>query len=264
MRRARGRRPRPRRCCAASGSTSAEKEVDVRVAACIGELRRNRVRAEPGRDPPASLIARSCASSVSRSSPYPDFASNVVVPARSIQPTCSASAAASTDSPAARVARTVERIPPPRACSSSYVAPPARSENSSTRSPAKHACVWQSTRPGIAESPRPSISSTSSSSDPRSRIGPTAAMRPPSQSTYASVVTVDVAQRRAAERRVGPGRATRPARGRGSAAAGIPRAELTLGAGDRRQVDARARARRRAPPRSPRRRGARRPSRDRS
>ena len=42
---------------------------------------------------------------------------------------------------AARVARTVERIPPPRACSSSYEAPPARSENSSTRSPAKHACV---------------------------------------------------------------------------------------------------------------------------
>ena len=32
--------------------------------------------------------------------------------------------------------------------------PPARSANSSTRSPAKQACVWQSTRPGIAQRPR--------------------------------------------------------------------------------------------------------------
>jgi len=42
---------------------------------------------------------------------------------------------------AARVAETVERIPPPAAWSSSYFAPPARSENSSTRSPPHAGCV---------------------------------------------------------------------------------------------------------------------------
>ena len=45
---------------------------------------------------------------------------------------------ASASGPAARVARTVARIPPPAACSSSYKAPPERRSNSSTRSPAKH------------------------------------------------------------------------------------------------------------------------------
>ena len=44
-------------------------------------------------------------------------------------------------------------MPPPAACSSSYVAPPARSENSSTRSPPNAGCVWQSTSPGHRAEP---------------------------------------------------------------------------------------------------------------
>ena len=45
------------------------------------------------------------------------------MPAASIQPRWRSTAAVSASSPAARVARTVERIPPPAAWSSSYVAP---------------------------------------------------------------------------------------------------------------------------------------------
>ena len=109
---------------AASGSTSPSRKS--RYASAPASANSGGTVCAPSHVgmPPASLNARSCASSVSRSSPYPDFASNVVVPARSIQPTCSASAAARPVSPAARVARTVERMPPPRAWSSSYDAPP--------------------------------------------------------------------------------------------------------------------------------------------
>src|SRR5438067_1475020 len=82
--------------------------------------------------------------------------------------------------PEARVARTVARMPPPAAWSSSYVAPAARRANSSARSPAKHRWVWQSTRPGTAARPRPSSSFTSVPSGRRSRILPSAATRPPS------------------------------------------------------------------------------------
>ena len=53
------------------------------------------------------------------------------------------------------------------------------------RSPAKHACVWQSMSPGTAQSPRASSSSTSPSIAPRSAIRPTSATRSPSQRTYA-------------------------------------------------------------------------------
>jgi len=60
-------------------------------------------------------ITRSIFSSVSWSSPYPDFASIVVVPPRSIQSRCRRAAASKSSSLAARVNRTVRRMPPPAA-----------------------------------------------------------------------------------------------------------------------------------------------------
>jgi hypothetical protein len=114
------------------------------------------------------------------------------------------------------VARTVERIPPLAHAALRRTAPAARSENSSTRSPAKHACVWQSTSPGIADSPRPSSSSTfSPAMAPRSRIARRQPTRPSSHSTYAfSTTSMSRSEPPRAAR--GSPRATRPARGRGS------------------------------------------------
>ena len=60
---------------------------------------------------------------MSWSSPYPLFPSNVVVPCASIASRCRTTICSSSSGPAARVARVVERIPPPAASSSSYVAP---------------------------------------------------------------------------------------------------------------------------------------------
>ena len=100
------------------------REHEVEVGVRIVELGRHGVRAEPRRHAPAARIARSDASSVSRSRPYPDFPSNGRRPVpRASSRGARARRRARPSSPAARVARTVERIPPPAAWSSSYVAP---------------------------------------------------------------------------------------------------------------------------------------------
>ena len=150
-------------------------------------------------------------------------------------------------SPAARVARTVERMPPPRAWSSSYDAPAARRENSSTRSPAKHACVWQSTRPGEAQRPWPSISSRC-----RRAASGRACARPPRSGR----------PRRARSRRASRRRRERRAAKRGPASGGrrdlseVPdqqRASRRHGAHDGRRIRTGGRARMHRPPRAPRR-----------
>ena len=98
----------------------------------------------------------------SRTSP-----SNVVVPARSIQPRCVRTASASARLAGGARRRDRRHDAAARRMQLLVRRPAARSANSSTRSPAKHACVWQSTRPGIAQRPRPSSSSTSPSSVPQ-------------------------------------------------------------------------------------------------
>src|SRR3954451_1736765 len=72
-------------------------------------------------------------------------------------------------------------MPPPAAAISSYDWPCARRSNSSTREPAQTACVWQSTRPGMALMPVASITvaaSTGSIARSTSSRGPTATIRP--------------------------------------------------------------------------------------
>ena len=155
--------------------------------------------------PPASATARSCASSVSWSSPYPDFASKVVVPACASSPTCSASRSASSAAPAARVARPSRGSRRRGHAAPRTMRPPARSENSSTRSPAKHACVWQSTRPGTADR-APSV-------DLNGVAGRREVAHAPDRDDatfFAEHVAVldhrDVSERGAAKRRARPGR----------------------------------------------------------
>ena len=64
-----------------------------------------------------------------------------------------------TSSVAARVASTVERMPPPARAMDSYVAPSSRISNSPARCPPYTRWVWQSTRPGVTHRPPRSCSS---------------------------------------------------------------------------------------------------------
>jgi hypothetical protein len=91
-----------------------EVEVSVRVL----ELRRHSVRAEPRRHAAGAERAQRRELGLAVE-PVSRLASKVVVPACSIQPRCCSTAARSSLSSPSRVARTVERIPPPAACSSS-------------------------------------------------------------------------------------------------------------------------------------------------
>ena len=66
--------------------------------------------------------------------------------------------ATSSSSDAARVARTVDMMPPPAAMISMYVLPATRISNSPARSPAQTTCVCGSTKPGMTTRPVASIS----------------------------------------------------------------------------------------------------------
>src|SRR5436309_956111 len=93
---------------------------------------------------------------------------------------------------AARVARTVERIPPPAAAISWYQAPRARSAYSSSREPAKIAWVWESTKPGSPTAPRPSMRcapGTAPTSAASRDSGPTHTIRPPAAAIAPRVIT---------------------------------------------------------------------------
>src|SRR3989441_1018456 len=93
---------------------------------------------------------------------------------------------------AARVARTVERIPPPAAAISWYEAPRARSAYSSSREPAKIAWVWESTKPGSPTAPRPSMRcapGTAPTSAASRDSGPAHTIRPPAAAIAPRVIT---------------------------------------------------------------------------
>ena len=68
---------------------------------------------------PASWIARSMSCSVSESRPYPDLTSTVVAPCSSMPARCLLRSVTRSGCEASRVARTVERMPPPPAWISS-------------------------------------------------------------------------------------------------------------------------------------------------
>ena len=61
-------------------------------------------------------------------------------------------AAARSSSEAWRVARTVDKMPPPAAATSAYVAPASRLPSSARLSPANTTCVCASTKPGTTRS----------------------------------------------------------------------------------------------------------------
>ena len=211
-RRAPGRRPRPRRSAARlpaaprrsrnPGSASASSRTRGRPRGRRGRWARS--RSSGPRRRPASM-----ASSVSRSRPYPDLTSAVVVPWPAIQARCRSSDLLQ---PAARRSRPCRRerwlrCRRRRRGSARSPAPCARSSNSPARSPPKVAWVWQSIRPGIAA--RPPASSTGRSPWSRSTAsrGPAAAIRPSDDG----------------HRRAGAPRPPRPGRRR-AAARGRPRA----------------------------------------
>ena len=116
--------PRSRKTSAASASSRRlrqhlrECEVEVRVG--VGELRRDRVRAEPGRE-----AARSAHRSQRRELRFPvEPVARLALPGRRAVARASTRRGArpgraAPSAPSARVERTVERIPPPAACSSS-------------------------------------------------------------------------------------------------------------------------------------------------
>ena len=109
-------------------------------------------------------------------------------------------AAVSSASDAARTAATVDLMPPPAAAICSYGWPCARRSNSSTREPAQTVCVWQSTRPGMALMPRPSM--TVAPRRARPRAAPPRAVRRPRCGRRATTIaasrwtTAGVAMRR--------------------------------------------------------------------
>ena len=128
-------------------------------------------------------MTRSCFISCSGSRPYPLFASQVVTPIRSISARASAAFCASCSSVAARVARTVERMPPPWARISRYGTPRSFCPSSFCRHPPKIRCVWASTSPGVTS--RPPASMTRSPSAGAGVPCPTAATVSPCSSTQA-------------------------------------------------------------------------------
>ena len=79
---------------------------------------------------------------------------------------------------AARVARTVDMIPPPAAMISMYVAPAIRRSNSAARSPIQIRWVCGSTKPGQSTLPETSISRAARKVARSSAVLPTARMRP--------------------------------------------------------------------------------------
>src|SRR6185437_14411018 len=143
-------------------------------------------------------MACSCAScrriirilrSLGQSSPYPDFASRVVVPCAA---NCARFARARSFNSAgliSRSLRTLFRIPPPCRAISSYVAPEIRCSYSAAREAANTRCVCESTNPGRTTPPCASIFSARRDSAilsiffraPIAAIRPSRASKAPSQ-----------------------------------------------------------------------------------